>query len=92
MTEIRPEFPFVLHHRNKLIDGTIDLLCNSAEGFAVFDYKFTECGESEAAGQYRAQMEIYRRAAEKCFPHAGDANTELIMISSGGVKRVPLVF
>ncbi|HSR87806.1 MAG TPA: PD-(D/E)XK nuclease family protein, partial [Pontiella sp.] len=92
MTEIRPEFPFVLHHGNKLIDGTIDLLCRSADGFFIFDYKFTECGETEAAEQYRGQMEIYRRAAEKCFPHAVDAGTELIMISSRGVKRVPLVF
>jgi ATP-dependent helicase/nuclease subunit A len=92
MTEVRPEFPFVLHHRNSLIDGTIDLLCRTKEGFSVFDYKFTESGETEAANQYRGQMEIYRRAAEKCFPHAGDADTELIMISSRGVKRVPLVF
>ena len=92
MTEIRPEFPFVLHHENTLIDGTIDLLCRTTEGFALFDYKFTETGETEAADQYRGQMEIYRCAAEKCFPSAEASSTELIMISSDGVKRVPLVF
>ena len=92
MKEVHPEFPFVLHHENTLIDGTIDLLCRTAEGFAIFDYKFTECGEREATDQYRAQMEIYRLAAEKCFPYAGDAGTELILISSCGVKQLPLVF
>jgi ATP-dependent exoDNAse (exonuclease V) beta subunit len=92
MTEIRPEFPFVLHHENKIIDGTIDLLCRTKDGFTVFDYKFTESGETDAVDQYRGQMEIYRRAAEKCFPHAAEAGTELILISSRGVKQVPLIF
>ncbi len=92
MKEVHPEFPFALHYENTLIDGTIDLLCRTEEGFAVFDYKFTESGETEAMDQYRRQMEIYRLAAEKCFPYAGDASTELILISSCGIKRLPLVF
>lgn len=92
MREIHPEFPFALHYENTLIDGTIDLLCRTEEGFAVFDYKFTESGETEAMDQYRRQMEIYRLAAEKCFPYAGGGNTELILISSCGIKRLPLVF
>jgi len=92
MNEVRPEFPFVLHRENKLIDGTIDLLCRTSEGAAIFDYKFTETNESEAAEQYRGQMEIYRLAAQKCFPGPGAVRTELILISSRGLKRLPLVF
>lgn len=92
MNEVRPEFPFVLHRENKLINGTIDLLCRTSEGAAIFDYKFTETNESEAAEQYRGQMEIYRLAAQKCFPGPGAVRTELILISSRGLKRLPLVF
>ncbi len=92
MTSIRPEFPFVLHGDDKIIDGTIDLLCQSTHGFAIFDYKFTEASETELVEQYRTQMEIYRLAAEKCFPYAGEARTELIVISSRDLKRLPIVF
>jgi len=92
MPEVRPEFPFVLHYENKLIDGTIDLLCRTSEGFAIFDYKFTETSEAEAADLYRAQMGIYRLAAEKCFSAKGGVSTELIIISSRGLQRVPILF
>ena len=92
MIEVRPEFPFVLHHEDQLIDGTIDLICRTDNGFSIFDYKFTDTGETEATDQYRGQMEIYRLAARKCFPGAGDVSTELIVISSRGIKRLPIVF
>ncbi len=92
MQEMLPEFPFVLHEGDRLIDGSIDLLCRTSNGFAIFDYKFTEASETELVEQYRTQMEIYRLAAEKCFPYAGEARTELIVISSRDLKRLPIVF
>ena len=92
MDELRPEFPFLLHDGDKLIDGTIDLLCRSADGFAIFDYKFTEAAENEVLEQYRGQMDIYRKAAGRCFPDAGSARTELIVVSSRDVKRLRLDF
>ncbi len=92
MTDVRPEFPFVLRRDNMLIDGTIDLLCRSEHGFALFDYKFTESTTDEVARQYQAQMEIYQQAAEKCFPDAAEASINLIVVSSKSVSVVPVVF
>lgn len=92
MLEVHPEHPFVLHHGSHLIDGTIDLLCRTPDGFAIFDYKFTEADETDALDKYRRQMEIYSLAAEQFFPDAGDAMIELVMISSRDLKRLPIVF
>lgn len=88
--ELLPEFPFLLHHENKLIDGTIDLLCQTSNGFAIFDYKFTEAGDEKVVNQYRRQMELYQKAAEKKYPYAGTGTTHLIIISSHGTRAVDL--
>ncbi len=88
--ELRPECPFVLLAENRLIDGTIDLLCRTHSGWAVFDYKFTEATDESVAEQYRAQMEIYRRAAERFYPDAASAECRLVVISSTGVRLIGL--
>ncbi|VGO16500.1 ATP-dependent helicase/nuclease subunit A [Pontiella desulfatans] len=88
MKELLPEFPFVLHEDDTLIDGTIDLLCQTSDGFAIFDYKFTEASDEKAVADYQGQMEIYRKAAEKKYPHAGTADIRLIVASSAGVRTV----
>jgi ATP-dependent helicase/nuclease subunit A len=87
-----PEFPFVLHHENHLIDGTIDLLCKTDQGVSIFDYKFTEADESTLQTQYRNQMEIYRRAAQKRHPQAQTVAIRLIVISAQDVKTLPMIF
>ncbi len=92
MKELHPEFPFLLQHEDKLIDGSIDLLCRTKNGFAIFDYKFTEADDAAVAGQYRAQMNIYRQAAEKKYPYAGEASTQLIVASSGKPRIISLDF
>ncbi len=92
MQASHPEFPFVLYHEDKLIDGTIDLLCQTTRGFAIFDYKFTEADEATILTQYRSQMEIYRRAAQRRFPQAEENHISLIVISSQGVKTLPMIF
>jgi len=92
MQEIRPEFPFVLHDGDRLIDGTVDLLCRTADGFALFDYKFTEADDSAVADAYRGQMEIYRQAAQRAFPEAGTSATTLVVVSAKGVRLVPVRF
>ncbi|RKX47535.1 MAG: hypothetical protein DRP64_00730 [Verrucomicrobia bacterium] len=91
MQEIRPELPFVLHDGDRLIDGTIDLLCRSAGGLAIFDYKFTEAEDAAVTDAYRGQMEIYCKAARKAFPKAGRPEISLIVVSAQGPRQVPLV-
>ncbi|WP_372845347.1 UvrD-helicase domain-containing protein [Pontiella sp.] len=90
--ELHPEFPFVLLEGDTLIDGTIDLLCGTPDGFAIFDYKFTEADDATVAAQYRAQMEIYRKAAEKKFPRAESADIQLVVVSTSGARSIPIVF
>jgi len=90
MQEMRPEFSFVLHEGDRLIDGTIDLLCRTADGFAIFDYKFTEAPDAAVAEQYRGQMQTYCKAAEKLYPFAGDACIELIVVSASGPRQVKI--
>ena len=90
MKSIRPEFPFVLHADDQLIDGTIDLLCSTADGFAIFDYKFTESDDAAVARQYAGQMDLYRQAAEKAYPYAGRGTIQLVVVSSKGPRLVPV--
>ncbi|MDF7823837.1 UvrD-helicase domain-containing protein [Pontiellaceae bacterium B12227] len=92
MTELRPEFPFVLHEENHLIDGTVDLLCRTAKGFAIFDYKFTEGSDSSIKAKYQSQMNIYRKAAERLYPIAGEVLAQLVVISGDSSRLVPLGF
>ncbi|NLX24439.1 MAG: UvrD-helicase domain-containing protein [Lentisphaerae bacterium] len=87
---LRPEFPFVLHHENNIIDGTIDLLCRMSDGFAIFDYKFTEAEDSAILAQYKGQMELYRLAAHHAFPNAARAQITLIIISAAGPRQLPV--
>ena len=82
MKALRPEFPFVLRDGDKLVDGTIDLLCETDEGFAIFDYKFTESSDDVLREDYRSQMEIYRTAAERAYPSAGESSVHLVAVSS----------
>ena len=90
MPELRPELPFVLHDGDRLIDGTIDLLCRTAGGCAIFDYKFTEAPDESVADGYRGQMEIYCKAARKIFPKAGSPEIALVVISSEGPRLLDL--
>ncbi len=92
MPELRPELPFVLLHENLLIDGTIDLLCRTPDGYAIFDYKFSEASDEQLAANYRKQMELYNRAAEKLCPYAGSGSTNLVAVSCRGARFVPIEF
>jgi len=91
MQEVRPEWPFVLHDGDRLIDGTIDLLCRTASGFAIFDYKFTEALDSTVTDAYRGQMELYCKAARKIFPTDVNPEVTLIVVSAQGPRQLPLV-
>ena len=85
---MRPEFPFVLHHEERIIDGTIDLLCQRGDVGMIFDYKFTETPAARVAEQYRKQMEVYWTAVAKCFPRLGEITTTLLLISSSGARPI----
>ena len=88
--EIRPELPFVLHDGDRLIDGTIDLLCRSGERVTIFDYKFTEADDAAVAEAYHGQMEIYCKAAQKAFPKSGNPKISLVVVSARETRLVPL--
>jgi len=90
MQEIHPEFPFVLHDGDRLIDGTIDLLCRSDDGLAIFDYKFTEASDAAVIDAYRGQMEIYGEATRKAFPKAGNPGISLVVVSAKGPRLVSM--
>lgn len=90
MKTVRPELPFVLHHEDKLIDGTIDLLCQTHDGYSIFDYKFSEASDKHMTDTYRGQMELYNQAAERLYPYAGKRSTHLVVISSQGARMVPV--
>ncbi len=92
MPELLPEFPFILHESDQLIDGTIDLLCRTADGFAIFDYKFTEASDTTVAEQYRNQMNIYNKAAERIFPTAGASARQLVVVSAAGPRMISIDF
>jgi len=88
--EIRPELPFVLHDGDRLIDGTIDLLCRSDDRIMIFDYKFTEADDAAVLVAYRGQMEIYFKAAQKAFLKSGKPEISLVVVSAGEARLVPV--
>jgi len=90
LQEIRPELPFVLLDGDRLIDGTIDLLCRKDDHVTIFDYKFTEADDAAVAEAYRGQMEIYCKAAQKAFPKSGNPKISLVVVSSRETRLVPL--
>ncbi len=92
MRELRPEFPFLLHDGDLLVDGTIDLLCHGDHGAAIFDYKFTEEDDEAIEAHYRGQMELYRKAAARALPGAGPAAVHLVAVSTEGPRLVPMRF
>jgi ATP-dependent exoDNAse (exonuclease V) beta subunit len=91
MQETRPEFPFLLLDDNRLIDGTIDLLCRTSSGGAIYDYKFTEATDSAAADAYRGQMAIYHQAAGRVFPDLEKIAINLVVVSETGPRLVPVL-
>jgi ATP-dependent exoDNAse (exonuclease V) beta subunit len=88
--DIRPELPFVLHDGDRLIDGTIDLLCHSDDRVTIFDYKFTEADDAAVVEAYRGQMEIYCKAARKAFPKTGTPEISLVVVSAKESRLVSL--
>ena len=88
--DLRPEYPFVLHDGDRIVDGTIDLLCRIEDGFRIYDYKFTERPAEGVAEAYREQMAIYLRAARRAFPMAGSAAATLVVVSAREVCLVPV--
>ncbi|MDZ8119588.1 UvrD-helicase domain-containing protein [Pontiella agarivorans] len=90
MKRLRPELPFVLHHDGKLIDGTIDLLCETHTGYAVFDYKFTNAPDEHIKDTYRGQMKLYALAADRFYPEATGTSIHLVVVSGTGTRLIPL--
>jgi ATP-dependent helicase/nuclease subunit A len=86
--ELRPELPFVLHDGNRLIDGTIDLLCRGEDQIQIYDYKFTDADDAAVLETYRGQMDIYGRAAGKAYPETGQVRLALVVVAAGGVRLV----
>jgi ATP-dependent exoDNAse (exonuclease V) beta subunit len=87
---LHPEFSFLLHQKDLLIDGTIDLLAHSESSFCLFDYKFTEQPDGTLIELYRPQLEIYLQAARHAFPKHQQEKVGLIAISSNGSRFIPI--
>jgi len=90
LPEIRPEIPFVLREENRLIDGTIDLLCGTKNSFTIFDYKFTGMSDNDVLDQYCGQMRIYQEAALKFYPEARNSAVVLVVITPADTRLVPI--
>jgi ATP-dependent exoDNAse (exonuclease V) beta subunit len=91
MIDVRPEFPFVIHENHSLIDGTIDLLCRSKDTLYLFDYKFTEADDVSVLLAYSEQMKIYQQAGRYVFSSLEKTETQLVVISTKGVRLLPVV-
>ncbi|MBE6895639.1 MAG: helicase-exonuclease AddAB subunit AddA [Ruminococcaceae bacterium] len=50
-----------------LLQGAIDLLCETEDGLLLLDYKTDRADEDELIRRYEKQLEYYVYAAEKCF-------------------------
>ena len=50
-----------------LLQGAIDLLCETKDGLLLLDYKTDRADEDELIRRYKKQLEYYVYAAEKCF-------------------------
>lgn len=53
-----------------ILQGAIDLLCETDDGLMIVDYKTDRADEKELRKRYEKQLEYYAYAAEKCFNKA----------------------
>lgn len=85
-----PERPFVLHHENQLIDGTIDLLSLKKEQINIYDYKFTHQPDDVLRQMYQKQMQIYAQAAQHFYPNTPLGKTLLVVITKKDLRTISL--
>jgi ATP-dependent helicase/nuclease subunit A len=90
--ELRPEFPFVMHEQDRLIDGTIDMLCIEPKRICIYDYKFTEADDETLTAQYREQLRIYAAAAKRLYGADIEIQTALIVVTADKTRVLPVVF
>lgn len=66
---IIPELPFVLRLKKGIVQGTIDLFCETEKNkFVIFDYKTSQIEKPqvrETGENYRTQMELYALACRE---------------------------
>lgn len=86
----RPEFPFVLHDGEHLIDGTIDLLCRGNAALTLYDYKFTDNDDRSLLEAYRGQMQLYAQAVRRLHPDDTGPDCILVVISAAGTRLLPV--
>jgi ATP-dependent helicase/nuclease subunit A len=57
------EVPFAMHLDDRIVRGTIDCLVRNGSELTVLEFK-----TGRAHQEHRAQLDVYRRAAERLFP------------------------
>lgn len=84
--ELFAEFPFVLKRGNTILDGAMDLLVKTSEGWKIYDYKFSNASPEDALATYRPQLEAYQEAVERLHP-GEPVEVAVVLIS----KKISLV-
>jgi len=85
---IYPELPFVLLHKNQIIDGTIDLLSVTHKTINIYDYKFTHQPDNILKQIYQNQMQIYAHAAQHFYPQKKLEKIQLIVITKKNLRTI----
>jgi ATP-dependent exoDNAse (exonuclease V) beta subunit len=70
-----------------VLEGVIDLLYETAEGWAVADFKTDQIGAGAHTERYRAQTEAYARLVERATGRRV-ARTTLVFASSGETQTI----
>ena len=48
-----------------VLQGALDLLCEDEEGYLILDYKYSSHGAERLKADYKAQIDLYKRAVAK---------------------------
>ena len=90
--EVRAEWPFALALEKDgaklIVDGTMDLVFQTSDGWHIADYKFTDDPPSKLLKKDALQLNLYREALVRAGFKAADISATLIAISRSGIRPV----
>ena len=90
--EVRAEWPFALALKKDgatlIVDGTMDLVFQTSDGWHIVDYKFTDDPPSKLLKKYSLQLNLYREALVRAGFKAKDISATLLAISREGIRPV----
>ncbi len=72
-----------------LVQGAIDLLARTEDGYLIIDYKYSRKGDEELIEAYRRQLELYKKAVA-LITRTDEKNVKTVLVNIYGKRQILL--